>query len=161
MRSTAPQPGADGRVGNAEELGDLPAGVALVIVQKDWHAVFLRQRHHSMKELAVLRRFERKLLGVVLDRLCSLPWREECPLALVDRDTDKPVPDVVFALKRLVRAVELEQHLLRDVVRLRAAFGVVERQPEHRVHILFCKIRKLFFCQHGILLERPFTYYII
>ena len=71
------------------------------------------------------------------------------------------MPDVVFALKRLVRAVELEQHLLRDVVRFRAAFGVVERQTEHHVHILFCKIRKLFFCQHRILLERPFTYYII
>ena len=114
-----------------------------------------------MKKFAVLRRFERKLFGIVLDRLSPLPRREERPLALVDRDADEPVPDVVFALKRLVRAVELEQHLLRDVVRFRAAFGVVERQTEHHVHILFCKIRKLFFCQHRILLERPFTYYII
>ena len=114
-----------------------------------------------MKEFAVLRRFERKLFGIVLDRLRPLPRREECPLALVDRNADEPVPNVVLALKRFVRAVELEQHLLRDVVRFRAAFGVVERQTEHRVHILFCKIRKLFFCQHGILLEKPFTYYII
>ena len=157
----APQSGADGRVGNAKELGDLLAGVALVIVQKDRHTVFLRQRHHSMKEFAVLRRFERKLFGIIIDRLRPLPRREERPLALVDRNADEPVPDVVLALKRFVRAVELEQHLLRDVVRFRAAFGVVERQPEHRVHILFCKIRKLFFCQHRILLERPFTYYII
>ena len=145
----------------AEELGDLPAGVALVIVQEERHTVFLRQRHHGMKKLAVLRRFERKLLGIIIDRLRPLPRREERPLALVDRNADEPVPNVVLALKRFVRAVELEQHLLRDVVRFRAAFGVVERQTEHRVHILFCKIRKLFFCQHRILLERPFTYYII
>ena len=144
----------------AEELGDLPAGVALVIVQEERHTVFLRQRHHGMKKLAVLRRFERKLLGIVLDRLRPLPRREERPLALVDRNADEPVPNVVLALKRFVRAVELEQHLLRDFVRFRAAFGVVERQTEHHVHILFCKIRKLFFCQHRILLERPFTYYI-
>ena len=145
----------------AEELGDLPAGVALVIVQEERHTVFLRQRHHGMKKLAVLRRFERKLLGIIIDRLRPLPRREECPLALVDRDADKPVPNVVLALKRFVRAVELEQHLLRDIVRFRAVFGVVERQTEHHVHILFCKIRKLFFCQHRILLERPLTYYII
>lgn len=145
----------------AEELGDLPAGVALVIVQEERHTVFLRQRHHGMKKLAVLRRFERKLLGIIIDRLRPLPRREERPLALVDRNADEPVPNVVLALKRFVRAVELEQHLLRDIVRFRAAFGVVERQTEHRVHILFCKIRKLFFCQHRILLERPFTYYII
>ena len=145
----------------AEELGDLPAGVALVIVQEERHTVFLRQRHHGMKKLAVLRRFERKLLGIIIDRLRPLPRREERPLALVDRNADEPVPNVVLALKRFVRAVELEQHLLRDVVRFRAAFGVVERQTEHHVHILFCKIRKLFFCQHRILLERPFTYYII
>lgn len=130
-------------------------------MQKNRHTVFLRQRHHGMKELAVLRRFERKLLGIIIDRLRPLPRREKRPLALVDRDTDEPVPDVILALKRFVRAVELNQHLLRDVVRFRAAFGVVERQTEHRVHILFCKIRKLFFCQHRILLERPFTYYII
>ena len=142
-------------------MGDLPAGVALVIVQEERHTVFLRQRHHGMKKLAVLRRFERKLLGIIIDRLRPLPRREERPLALVDRNADEPVPNVVLALKRFVRAVELEQHLLRDVVRFRAAFGVVERQTEHRVHILFCKIRKLFFCQHRILLERPFTYYII
>lgn len=142
-------------------MGDLLARVALIIVQKDRHTVFLRQRHHSMKELAVLRRFERKLLGIIIDWLRPLPRREERPLALVDRNADEPVPNVVLALKRFVRAVELEQHLLRDVVRFRAAFGVVERQTEHRVHILFCKIRKLFFCQHGILLEKPFTYYII
>ena len=142
-------------------MGDLLAGVALIIVQKDRHTVFLRQRHHGMKELAVLRRFERKLLGIIIDWLRPLPRREERPLALVDRNADEPVPNVVLALKRFVRAVELEQHLLRDVVRFRAAFGVVERQTEHRVHILFCKIRKLFFCQHRILLERPFTYYII
>ena len=111
-----------------------------------------------MKELAVLRRFERKLFGIVLDRLRPLPRREKRPLALVDRDTDEPVPDVILALKRFVRAVELNQHLLRDVVRFLAAFGVVERQTGHRVHILFCKIRKLFFCQHRILLERPFTH---
>ena len=145
----------------AEDLGDLPAGVALVIVQEERHTVFLRQRHHGMKELAVLLRFERKLLGIIIDRLRPLPRREERPLALVDRNADEPVPNVVLALKRFVRAVELEQHLLRDIVRFRAAFGVVERQTEHRVHILFCKIRKLFFCQHRILLERPFTYYII
>ena len=130
-------------------------------MQEERHTVFLRQRHHSMKELAVLRRFERKLFGIIIDRLRPLPRREKHPLAFVDRNADEPVPNVVLALKRLVRAVELEQHLLRDVVRFRAAFGVVERQTEHHVHILFCKIRKLFFCQHRILLERPFTYYII
>lgn len=92
-----------------------------------------------MKKLAVLRRFERKLLGIIIDRLRPLPRREERPLALVDRNADEPVPNVVLALKRFVRAVELEQHLLRDVVRFRAAFGVVERQTEHHVHILFAR----------------------
>mgnify|MGYP003195612996 FL=1 len=78
-------------------------------MQKDRHTVFLRQRHHGMKELAVLRRFERNLLGIIIDRLRPLPRREERPLALVDRNADEPVPDVVLALKRFVRAVELEQ----------------------------------------------------
>lgn len=57
--------------------------------------------------------------------------------ALVHRNAKQPVLYVSVAFKHLVGLIKAQQHRLGNIVGIRPAFEIAERQSENSVHIAF------------------------
>ena len=88
-----------------------------------------------MEELALLRRLEGRLPGLLQRRRPPAPGGAEELFALVHRHPDHPVPFMLRRLEGLACQIELQQRLLHHILRVGAVFQIAVCQPEERVRV--------------------------
>ncbi len=120
---------------HTEQLGHLARRIALEVVEVDRTAIAHRQLHHRADKLRMAGAWGCERLDVVVDVFGTPPQHAVERRALVDGDADKPTLDMLLAFEPPLRAIQLEQHVLHNVLGVGAVLQITKSQPVHRALI--------------------------
>ena len=124
-----------------QDLADLPLVIAFIVIEVDHRPVFGGQGLHRGVHRPVLPVLEQG--GLVQLPHAAVPKGPQVALAGVGRTGQQPA----LLLPRpgsLPALGQLEEHALADVLRVRAASQIAERQPEHVGPVCLEQLRQFF-----------------